>query len=167
MKSEPWWQKWQELHFYRGSELCLLFPPFTGVCLILQDFTEGYKGFSALQVLAFLLQMEKTQSVLAECLASIWWYLEVRNQLNRELSLILFSYRGLQLHQCGLLSNKDLVVFIAYHWEELKIKLKVQSKCKESLLPAQKFSYSWKGIWSVFNIMKENRLSERYNGSGF
>lgn len=36
-----------------------------------QDFTEGYEGFSALQVVAFLLQMEKTQSVLAECLALI------------------------------------------------------------------------------------------------
>lgn len=35
------------------------------MCLILQDFTEGYKGFSALQVV----QMEKTQSTLSEWLA--------------------------------------------------------------------------------------------------
>lgn len=54
--------------------------------------------------------------------------------------------------------------FIAYHWEGLKIKEKMQSTCKESLLPTQKFNYWRKGIWWGFNIMKENRLSETDNG---
>lgn len=33
VKSEPWWQEWQEFHFYRGSDLDLLFLPFTAISM--------------------------------------------------------------------------------------------------------------------------------------
>lgn len=63
--------------------------------------------------------------------------------MNRGVSLVFFSYRGLHLYQCGILRNNDLdlVVFIVYCYEGLKIKVKMQSTCQESLLAAKKFDY--------------------------